>query len=88
MEFVLNGVNLHSYGSQPEENLFISEPNVEFFKIQTHTNVSSDPISGFSVNFLFSSVQGNGGDIIFNSLPEINIVNESLSLDIIRLIEP
>lgn len=85
VELGLNGVHLHSDGSQPEENLFVSEPDEEFLEIQAHSDVSSDPISGLSVDFLFSGVQGNGSNVVFDSLPEVNVIDNSLSLNIVRL---
>lgn len=88
MDFGLDSVNLHSLCSEPEENGFILEPDKELFQIQLHTGVSSDPISSLGDDSLFSAVQHNGGDIIFHSLPEVNIVDPSKSLLVETLEKP
>jgi len=88
MDFGLDSVNLHSLGSEPEEDGFILEPDKELFEIQLHTGVSSDPISSLGDNSFFSTIQNNGGDIIFHSRPEIDIVDPSVSLIIKTLEKP
>lgn len=77
VDFVLDGVDLHTRGSQPVEDSLVSEPDEPLFKINGHTSLSSDPISHFGNDGLFIFVQGNGGDVIFGSLPDVLVVNDS-----------
>jgi len=82
VDFVLDGVDLHTRGSQPVEDSLVSEPDEPLFKINGHTSLSSDPISDFLKDGFFGGVQGNGGNVIFVSLPDVLIVDFSFSSEI------
>jgi len=88
VNLLLDGVNLQSLSSEVSEDLLVSEPNIELFKIDGHSSLGSDPISHFSDGLFFGSVQGDGGDIVLGSLPDVLISDDSESLNIERLEQP
>lgn len=88
MDSILHGVDLHSSGSQPWEDLLISEPNVQLFKINRHSRLSCDPISHVSNNGFIITIEGNGGNVVLSSGPNILISDLSSTSRVIRLEQP
>lgn len=79
MNFLLNGMNLHTSSSQPVKDSFISKPDKELFKINTDSVLPGNPISHLWNNFFIFKVQRNRRNIIFSSLPDLLIINSSIS---------
>lgn len=58
------------------------------FDVHEHSCVSSNPISSLVMDEFFLFIQRNGVKIIFSSLPERNIINDSISVNIVSLEKP